>query len=454
MSPLGLVYTFLLLIQGCWCSGKVLELSDRFLSVRKEGLWLLKFYAPWCGHCKKLEPVWKHVAQSLADTDVRVGRVDCTRFTQVGQEFGIRGYPTIVFLKGEDTYTYEGDRTRQDIVMFARRMMGPSVSYLSSWSELDEVRANMGPSQPFFLYVGGVGQGGEGDTFSLFSSVAARLQRDEFMYSAESRAVGSRLGVKEGEEAVLVFKDDNFYRFRELGEEVGGRQEREAAELEPSPTMPTTVVNSSLYNWVLKERFPRFVKVTRGKFSNLLNTGKYLVLAVLEENKLLEVPPSHTTFRDLLSSVSEEHRDRYHQHFQFGWTGSPDLANSVAMETLSLPALLVINSTTYQHHLPSDPGEQLTGEAIHIFLDSIIDGEAPSYGGSGWLVRLYRSFYEGRTALSDMWRGNPVLTAVLLGLPAGFLSLIFYSICCADIMDAEEAEDTEEETSNLHEKYE
>jgi thioredoxin domain-containing protein 10 len=42
-----------------------------------------------------------------------------------------------------------------------------------------------------------------------------------------------------------------------------------------------------------------------------------------------------------------------------------------------------------------------------------------------------------------MWQGNPALTAVLFGLPIGFLSLICYSICCADIMDAEEEEEEE-----------
>jgi hypothetical protein len=40
-----------------------------------------------------------------------------------------------------------------------------------------------------------------------------------------------------------------------------------------------------------------------------------------------------------------------------------------------------------------------------------------------------------------MWRGNPVLTAVLFGLPLGFLSLICYSICCADIMDADDEDE-------------
>jgi thiol-disulfide isomerase/thioredoxin len=56
----------------------------------------LKFYAPWCGHCKKLEPIYAHVAQALHDTPIRVGRVDCTRFPSVGTEFKVNGFPTII----------------------------------------------------------------------------------------------------------------------------------------------------------------------------------------------------------------------------------------------------------------------------------------------------------------------------------------------------------------------
>lgn len=62
-----------------------------------------------------------------------------------------------------------------------------------------------------------------------------------------------------------------------------------------------------------------------------------------------------------------------------------------------------------------------------------------------FLHRLYRSFYEAKSSVSEMWKGNPALTAVLFGLPLGFFSLICYSICCADIMDAEEEDEDDGE---------
>lgn len=66
-----------------------------------------------------------------------------------------------------------------------------------------------------------------------------------------------------------------------------------------------------------------------------------------------------------------------------------------------------------------------------------------SYGGNSLPVRIYRTYFETKRFLVEMWRGNPILTSVLFGLPLGFLSLILYSIFCADIMDADEEEEDE-----------
>lgn len=43
-----------------------------------------------------------------------------------------------------------------------------------------------------------------------------------------------------------------------------------------------------------------------------------------------------------------------------------------------------------------------------------------------------------------MWKGNPILTMVLFGLPCLFLSFILYSICCAEMSDSEDEEEGKE----------
>lgn len=38
---------------------------------------MVEFYAPWCGHCKRLAPEWKKAANRLKGK-VTLGQVDCT----------------------------------------------------------------------------------------------------------------------------------------------------------------------------------------------------------------------------------------------------------------------------------------------------------------------------------------------------------------------------------------
>lgn len=55
---------------GSQSSGKseVVTLTDanfEQLVLKSKDLWLVEFYAPWCGHCKNLEPHYKAAAAQL-----------------------------------------------------------------------------------------------------------------------------------------------------------------------------------------------------------------------------------------------------------------------------------------------------------------------------------------------------------------------------------------------------
>ena len=81
----------------------------------------VEFFAPWCGHCKNLEPHWKSAAGELKGK-VKLGAVDATVHQGLAGQYGVRGYPTIKFfpagIKGE-AQEYDGGRTSDDIVKWA-----------------------------------------------------------------------------------------------------------------------------------------------------------------------------------------------------------------------------------------------------------------------------------------------------------------------------------------------
>ena len=57
--------------------------------------------APWCGHCKHLEPEYKKAATSLKATNPNVvlGALDATAHGDVAGKFEVRGYPTLKFFR-------------------------------------------------------------------------------------------------------------------------------------------------------------------------------------------------------------------------------------------------------------------------------------------------------------------------------------------------------------------
>ena len=101
----------------------------------EKGVSFVKFFAPWCGHCKRLAPTWEELAQKFKNTEnVKIGKVDCTEGSDKNRELcdgnGVTGFPTLNLYKdGKLVEEYKGKRTLEDLEAFVQK-------HLSSKDEL------------------------------------------------------------------------------------------------------------------------------------------------------------------------------------------------------------------------------------------------------------------------------------------------------------------------------
>uniref|UniRef100_A0A8C9XYJ7 protein disulfide-isomerase n=1 Tax=Sander lucioperca TaxID=283035 RepID=A0A8C9XYJ7_SANLU len=168
----------------------VLELGDEdfdYLATEHETM-LVKFYAPWCGHCKKLSPDFEKAATRLKGT-VQLAKVDCTAHSEICGRFGVSGYPTLkIFRNGKEAALYDGPRSAEGIYQYMKKQTGPDSVQLQTEEDLQTFIDNYDAS------IVGVFAGADSSSLSEFLRAAALL-REQFRFA---HTVDLKLGHKYG----------------------------------------------------------------------------------------------------------------------------------------------------------------------------------------------------------------------------------------------------------------
>jgi len=89
----------------------------------------VEFYAPWCGHCKKLAPIWEELGEMFEDNkDVVIAKMDATA-NAAPDTIELKGYPTLIFFPADDKtgIPYNGERDLDSLMQFVHEKASHTV---------------------------------------------------------------------------------------------------------------------------------------------------------------------------------------------------------------------------------------------------------------------------------------------------------------------------------------
>ncbi|XP_031158210.1 protein disulfide-isomerase A2 [Sander lucioperca] len=183
----------------------VLHINNFARALSENQYLLVEFYAPWCGHCQQLEPLYAEAAGKLkkeeeAAAAMRLAKVDATVEMELAEEFDIGGFPTLkLFVNGDrkQPVDYTGKRTANGIIQWMKRRAGPGAPVLDSADSAAQFIDSHN------ITVVGFFDNLESEAAKVFKELALEITETEFAVSA-SPEVFLKYEVKAN--SVVLFK--------------------------------------------------------------------------------------------------------------------------------------------------------------------------------------------------------------------------------------------------------
>jgi len=161
---------------------------------------LVMFYAPWCGHCKRMKPEFEKASGDLLRNDppVHLVKVDCT---EAGKDtcgrFEVRGYPTLkIFKGGEMSSDYNGPREAAGITKFMKSQVGAASKEIKTVAEAEAMLAKDD------VVIIGCGAA-DSTLMKTFAKTSDKLRQDYTFAHTSDEAVMKKLGHSD---AVVLFR--------------------------------------------------------------------------------------------------------------------------------------------------------------------------------------------------------------------------------------------------------
>ncbi|KAH6943608.1 hypothetical protein HPB50_024795 [Hyalomma asiaticum] len=247
----------------------------------------VKFYSPWCGHCKAMAPDYAKAAKLLEEegSDIKLAKVDATVESQLAEQHDVHGYPTLKFFRDGKPLEYKGGRTAEEMIRWLKKKTGPSAQSLTT---VDEAKAFVDSAE---VTVVGFFKDQTSEEAKQFLQAADAVDRHVFAITSED-AIYQELGANK--DGVMLFKKFD----------------------EGKNTLDKEVTSENVQNFVQLNSLPLVVEFTHESAQNVFS-------GQIRQHNLLFISKKSADFKDLLENFREAAAAYRHQDLPEDWDKHP-----------------------------------------------------------------------------------------------------------------------------------
>lgn len=181
--------------------GDVLTLTDENYdeSIKKNKIIMVKFYAPWCGHCKAFAPEYEKAGRMIKEQNLPyvLADLDATVHKEAAGKNNIQGFPTIKLFLDGTPIDYDADRTAEAVIAFIKKKTSPPSTELRSAAEVKAIVQGKG-LRAFYV-------GSNIEDIAVFTDVARGM--DDYVFYQLNQSVAKEAGLEASAGEVLILKD-------------------------------------------------------------------------------------------------------------------------------------------------------------------------------------------------------------------------------------------------------
>ncbi len=182
----------------------VLVLTDKNFDeeLQKHEHLIVEFYAPWCGHCKQLEPEYAAAAEILKaqSPPLFLAKVDSIANPNLTKKYEVEGFPTIKFYSQGEWSDYTGGRTKNEIVQWYNKKLLHASALLNSTEAVENLKS----SDQVSIILFGDENLEKSSEFQTFLKVAKKFEFLDFFHVAGSE-IANHFSAKPLQ--ILLFKN-------------------------------------------------------------------------------------------------------------------------------------------------------------------------------------------------------------------------------------------------------